>query len=243
MVGFDTVTSLAIIILAALVHASFQLSVSVLTLLSGHALGRQTAHRRLLRMTASFIFGAAVMTILLLTSSSYVLDAVLPGVTPMLLWAISCGAVIGVGISVWFFYYRDEPGTSIWIPRSFARFLDTRSKKTKESAEAFGLGLTSVISELIFVFAPIIIASLVLIRLAPAWQLVGILLYGMISLLPLIIVGMLIGGGHKLSHIQRWRESNKRFLQFAAGSGLFILGFYVYVNQVFVLSISAAGVQ
>jgi hypothetical protein len=34
-----------------------------------------------------------------------------------------------------------------------------------------------------------------------------------------------------LSRIQRWREANKHFLQFAAGSGLLILGFFVYVNE------------
>ena len=43
---------------------------------------------------------------------------------------------------------------------------------------------------------------------------------------------MLIGGGHKLSRIQKWREDNKRFMQFAAGSALLVLGFYMYVNEV-----------
>lgn len=44
-----------------LLMPSFQLSVSVLTLLSGHALGRKTAHARLLRLTGGFIIGAGVM--------------------------------------------------------------------------------------------------------------------------------------------------------------------------------------
>lgn len=243
MSGFDTLTSLAIILLAALVHASFQLSVSVLTLLSGHALGRGAAHHRLLRLTGGFIAGATVMTVLLVSASAFVLSAIFPSVTPMILWAVCCGAVIGVGISVWFFYYRDEHGTSIWIPRGFARHLESRAKYTKDTAEAFSLGLAGVVSELIFLFAPVLVASLVLIRLSPVWQLYGMLLYAVVALMPLLIVGMLIGGGHKLSRIQQWRETNKRFMQFAAGSGLLVLGAYVYVNQVIVAGITAAGGQ
>ena len=88
------------------------------------------------------------------------------------------------------------------------------------------------IGELIFILAPVVISALVLIRLEPLWQLVGIGIYTGISLLSLLIVSGLIGSGHKLSRIQKWREDNKRFLQFTAGSGLLILGFYVYVDQV-----------
>ncbi|MDB5176593.1 MAG: rane protein of unknown function [Candidatus Saccharibacteria bacterium] len=244
MGNFDTISSLAIILLAAVVHASFQLSVSVLTLLSGHALGSKTAHHRLLRLTGGFIAGASVMTVLLLSSLSLILGTVLPSTTPLVLWAICCGAIVGVGISVWLFYYRDNHhGTSLWVPRGFARYLADRSKATKMASETFGLGLTSVIAELIFVFAPIVVASLVLIRLSPDYQLLGILLYSVVSLLPLFVVGALIGSGHKLSHIQRWRESNKRFLQFAAGSGLLVLGAYVYVEQVIVVGVAAMGGQ
>jgi hypothetical protein len=243
MTSFDTFTSFAIVLLAALIHASFQLSISVLTLLSGHALGRKTAHTRLLRLASGFILGATVMTVLLLSTSSFVLNAVLPTTIPVLAWSLCCGAVIGVALSVWFFYYRDEPGTSLWIPRSLARHLGDRTKATKDAGEAFSLGLTSIISEIIFIFAPILVASLALIHLDPQLQLAGVLLYAFVSLLPLFVVGTLIGGGHKLSGIQRWRESNKHFLQFAAGTGLLVLGAYVYVNQVLVVSVAAAGMN
>lgn len=241
MGNLDIFSSFAIILLAALTHASFQLSVSVLTLLSGHALGRKTAHLRLLRLTSGFIVGAGVMTVLLISTIAYVQQAAMPSTTPAIIWAAYSGGVVGVGASVWLFYWRKETGTSLWIPRGFARYLSDRSKATRTSAETFGLGLTSVIGELLFAFAPIAISSLVLIRLSPSLQLLGILLYASVSLLPLLIVGLLIGGGHKLSDIQRWRETNKRFLQFAAGSGLLVLGAFVYVQQVVVTSVSAMG--
>lgn len=242
MGNFDAISSLAIILLAALTHASFQLSVSVLTLLSGHALGRKTAHLRLLRLTGGFILGVGVMTVLLVSSIAYFLLAAMPTATPGVVWAMSSGAAVGVGVSVWLFYWRREPGTLLWIPRNFAQYLANRSKSTKNGVETFGLGLISVIGELLFAFVPVAIASLVLIRLSPDLQLIGILLYAGVSLLPLLVIGLLIGGGHKLSDIQRWRESNKRFMQFAAGGGLLILGAFVYVQQIMATVVSTRGV-
>lgn len=235
------INSLAIVAFAALIHASFQLSVSMLTLLSGHAIGEKTAHAKLLRLTNGFLLGVGVMTMLAISFIAFLFQHAFGSSVPLLAWAIACGLLLGLGIAVWSFYYRREPGTSLWLPRAVARYLSQRTKATKHSAEAFGLGLTSVIGELIFIVAPMVISALVLIRLEPVWQLAGVGLYTGISLLSLLIVGGLIGSGHKLSRIQKWREDNKRFLQFAAGSGLLVLGFYVYVDQVVSVTAFAAG--
>ncbi len=235
------IDSFAIIALAALIHASFQLSVSMLTLLGGHAIGKKAAHATLLRLTGGFSFGVAVMTMLLVTFTAFVFTRSFGSSVPPLAWAISCGLLLGLGIAVWTFYYRREKGTSLWLPRSMARYLAERTKATTQTTEAFGLGLTSVIAELIFILAPIVISALVLIQMEPQWQLAGVGLYTFVSLLSLLIVQGLIGSGHKLSRIQKWREDNKRFLQFAAGSGLIILGFYVYVDQVLSATAFAQG--
>jgi hypothetical protein len=235
------ISSFAIIAFAALIHASFQLSVSVLTLLSGHAIGAKTKHTKLLRLTGGFVLGVTVMTMLLLTFSAFLLQHFFGNQVPLLAWAVCCGLLLGLGVAVWAFYYRKEKGTSLWLPRGFARYLSDRTKATKQSTEAFSLGLSSVIAELLFILAPILISALVLITLEPLWQLAGIALYTFVSLLSLLVVNALIGSGHKLSHIQKWREDNKRFLQFIAGSCLVVLGFYVYVDQVMSVTALAYG--
>jgi hypothetical protein len=232
------IASFAIIAFAALIHASFQLSVSMLTLLSGHAIGRRTAHHKLLQFACSFITGIAFMVLLLVSFGALVLQRTLPHGIPILVWAIAAGLLIGLGVAVWVFYYRHEKGTGLWLPRGIARYLADRTKATKSNAEAFGLGLSSSVGELIFTLAPMFIAALVLIQLEPAWQLIGIALYTLISLGSLLIVYVLIGGGHKLSQIQKWRERNKRFLQFAAGAGLLVLGFYIYVEKVIAIIVA-----
>jgi len=228
----DIVTSLAIVTLAALVHASFQLSVSVLTLLRSHSLGARRSKARTLRLTTSFVIGAGVMTILLLAFFSLVLSQLFGSDEPHLVWAIACGLLAGVGIAVWAFYYRREKGTALWIPRTFARHLTNRSKATKDASEAFSLGLTSVFSELLFIAAPLLISALVLIQLPAPWQLVGIVIYSAVSLLTLVSMWVLASAGHPLSELQKWREANKYFLQFTAGGALIVLGFFVYVSKI-----------
>lgn len=229
----DTAIILATIAFAAFSHASFQLSTSVLTLMSGHALGRKSSHLKLMKLVASFILGAGFTVMLLLATLSFVLDRLLEGTVPALFWAITTGLTIGVGLSVWLFYYRrSKSGTALWVPRSFARFLNNRTKNTSHTAEAFSLGFAGIVSELLFTFAPLVITSLLLLRLDPLWQIFGLVLYAGVAVLPLLIVGVMVGGGHRLSSIQKWRETNKRFLQFIAGGILIVLGAFVYVDYV-----------
>ena len=221
----------AILAFAALMHASFQLSVSVLTLLSGHSLSAKRSHRRTLQLTTAFILGSVFMTILLLATMSLIINLYVRPESLSLWWTVSTSIAIVIGLAVWLFYYRPE-GTSLWVPRGFAEYLIKRTRATKQRAEAFALGTTRVSSELLFTIAPMFMAALALVSLPANEQLIGIGLYAIISLAPLIVVWMLLGGGHSISEIQRWRETNKRFLQVIAGGGLIILGFFVFVYEV-----------
>ena len=236
------IIALSIVCLAALIHASFQLSISTLTLMSGHSLGHGRSHMRLVSLLSGFTAGAATMTTLLVCTLGLLLSyLVSPGQVPPVLWAASCGMLFGVGLAVWLFYYRKGKGTMLWLPRQTADFLAGRSKKTKNTGEAFALGLASVFGELLFIAAPLLVSVLIMLPLAPSVQLLGILLYVCISMSSLLIVATLVSGGHKLSEIQRWREANKTFLQFTAGSALFVLGFYLYVNEVLTIPLAAGG--
>lgn len=229
----DLLTSVAIIVFAALIHASFQLSVSMFTLLSSHAIGRKTSQMRLLDLSASFVLGVMVMTLLVLSFLVLLGLSLWGGAdAPLLAYAVASGLAIGVGVAVWAFYFRRRPGTTLWLPASFTRFLTDRIKATRLSPEAFSLGLVSVLAELIFVIAPLVCASLVMIRLGSPYLLVALLGYVLISVAPLVIVVMRVNAGRRLSDIQRWREANKRFLQFIAGSALIALGAYLYVSEV-----------
>jgi len=201
-------------------------------LLSGHSLGKKQTNIKIMRRTTSFVIGASIMTLLLLSSTSTLLLGIFGYNTPQIVWSIVCGLSVGVAVSIWLFYYKHEKGTTIWIPRGIANYLNQRTKLTDSSAEAFGLGLSSVIAEILFIIAPLLMSALVLVQLSPEWQLLGLFVYVIVSMLPLIFVWSLVGGGHSLGKIQKWREDNKHFLQFIAGTGLIVLAGFVYVNEI-----------
>lgn len=232
---------LIIVAVAALIHASFQLSISMQTLLSGHAIGARRSQAALVRLSGSFALGVLTMTTLCLSFATYLTQTLVGETIPLFVWSVICGLVIGLAIAVWSLYYRREAGTTLWIPRGVARYLTSRTKATKTSPEAFSLGLSSVVAELLFIATPVVLGGLALTQLAPNLQLLGLILYVIIATFPLLIVTALVSGGHKLSSIQRWREANKNFLQFAASAGLLILGFYVYVDQITAASVYAVG--
>ncbi len=230
----NTLDAFIIIIAAALIHASFQLSVSVLTLLSGHTIGKKRSHAKLLRLVSSFIAGTVAMTLLAISFVALVTISLSHGVNklPTIVWVISCGMLIGLGVAVWAFYYRKGKGTALWLPLPLAAHLTERTKATQRSAEAFSLGLVSIVAEIPFVIGPMLVTALTLTQLEPALQLLGLATYAIVAGLPLITIGILVLGGHPLSRIQKWREENKAFLQFSSGAILMLLGFYLYVSQV-----------
>ena len=227
-------TSLILIIfLAALIHAGFQLSVSTLSLMSGHAITKNKSQARLMTLMTAFIFGAVTMTILMLSTIAFLIELALQGgISYELIWAISVGLSFTVGVAVWIFYYnREENGTSLWLPRSLASYITRRTKRTKNSGEAFTLGLVSVLAEFLFISTPLIIVALAILQLTPALQLGSLFIYTLVSSASLVIVWSMVGSGHSLSKIQHWRENNKRFLQFISGAALIVLGLFIYVNE------------
>lgn len=223
----------AIILLAAAIHASFQLSVSMLTVMSGHALGRKKAHKRVLSMISGFVLGSMTMIALTVSFFALLIQNLAPNGLPSLVWAALSGLTIGVGIAVWAFYYkRRDNGTVLWVPRQMARYLSGRARATKLAPEAFGLGLSSIVGELLFGIAPMLVTAALLAELSTPLQLAGLVLYTVVVSLPLFVITLVVGGGRTLARVQYWRERNKRFLQFAAGSALVILGGYIYVDVI-----------
>lgn len=228
------ISSLAIIVFSGIIHACFQLSVSMLTLLSGHSLGRKTAHRRILRLMNSYIFGVFTISFALVSALAYYLTISIQhsNKTEQMVAALATGLMVGLGIATWAFYYRRGQGTSLWLPRGFAKYLTDRSKATKSSFESFGLGMTSVVAEILFIAGPMMAAAMAIVTMPGLWwQLAGVAVYVLVSLLPLLIVYVMVGGGHKITRIQAWREKNKRFIQFVAGASLIILSAYIFVDR------------
>ncbi|MEO5949207.1 MAG: hypothetical protein ABIP74_02290 [Candidatus Saccharimonas sp.] len=239
----DYATPLGIIALAALVHASFQLGVSMMTLLGGHSLSAKHSASRTLGLVTCFFWGAFVMTMLIVSCIAYIITKLWVDGLPAWPWIIASSLLLGIGIVIWAVYYRrGREGTELWLPRAMARFLAGRTKATKDGAEAFSLGLTSVLTEFVFVIPPAIACALAVTTLPVQWQFPALVLYTLIASFGLGLVVVLIGSGRRISTIQRWRETHKRFLQFVAGGGFIVLGAFIYVSYALLPTVTFTGV-
>lgn len=220
-----------VIAFAGLLHASFQLGIALLTMLSGHSLGSHRSFRKLMRLNVAYLAGASTITVLLFAGLAY-LALLIIGQNIQYAWFVVAVLNMAIGLSVMIFYYRRSKGTGLWIPASMAKYLNNRVKKTDRSAEAFTLGAGSVLAELPFLIGPLGLAVLYTLQLDGAdMQMISMAIYCLIALSPLILIVSMVGAGHKISKIQKWREDNKLFLQYCAGSGLVILGAFVFVDR------------
>ena len=115
----------------------------------------------------SFILGVFLLTGLLTTTIVYYASILIDhtAAAERLIAAIVCGLMVGLGVATWAFYYRRGEGTALWLPRGFAHYLTKRSKATRGSAEAFALGMASIIAEIVFIIGPVLAASLAIVTL------------------------------------------------------------------------------
>lgn len=223
----ETAPLLIILFGAVFVHACFQLSVSVLTRLSSHTIGRGKSPKELLKLSLCYILGVVVAT-----------ASVLLAVSAKFTWLSTCDVrwptfvVIGLlpvfGLLVIAFYYRRDRGTRLWLPRPFIDYLMARAKKTHSGIEAAMLGVATVVGEIPFIVAPVSIIGLWISSAAPVdhWLTYSIV-YALVVSLPLVFLAAYLSSGHKISAVQNWRERNKSFLQWTSGIALILLDIYL----------------
>ncbi|MEO5499495.1 MAG: hypothetical protein ABIR46_03280 [Candidatus Saccharimonadales bacterium] len=227
---FDASPFLLILVGAVFVHACFQLSVSVLTLLNSHTIGRRLANSMLLSLNFWYVLGVGVM-IALLQLTAISLERLAMDRNPMLATIVSLSVLPLVALMVVLFYYRQGRGTQLWLPRKATEYITSRAKKTKSGVEAFSLGMTTVVAELPFVVAPLAIIAFVFNGFsADKW--LGLSVgYALAVCVPLVFVSFYISSGHKVSAVQRWREESKTYLKWTSAAALLLLTIYITVLQ------------
>lgn len=220
------------LVVAALVQASLGLGVSVLTLLSGTALARRKPKPNSTTLTVGFVFGSVLMTKLLLIGAiCFALLFFWIG-AELIWWSLAAAAVV-LGLAILLFYYRkDDKGTRLWLPRSVAEYIYARTKKTKTISGSALLGVESVGLELPLSIVPLLITGYILAGASTVNQYVGIGIYVLIASLPIIALAISYAVGRKVGAIQRWRERNKKFMQFSTGILLVVLGIYLLTYKI-----------
>lgn len=216
---------------AIFVHVCFQLSVSTLTLLSSHTIGRRLPNHRLLSLSFWYILGVAV-TVALLQAGFIVLERYVVEQSSLSALLVSLSLIPVVSLLVVLFYYRRGRGTQLWLPRPAAEFITGRAKKTRSSVESFSLGTLTAFAELPFAVAPLAITAYVFQAVDPEHWLGLSAMYAVAVVAPLVFVAFYLSSGHKISSVQRWREQAKDYLKWTSAITLLLLTVYIAVLQI-----------
>jgi len=220
----------AVVFLAALSHAFFQLDVGSLLLLY-HSSQKKHILKKTRALASSFIFGVLTMILLLLLATAFLLLS-FGGFLKVPELSVLVGFLFAISLIIFTIYYRVGHSTELWFPRAFARFINSRAEKTSSRVEAFSLGLLTSFAEIPFLIILFILAADSFLRLCPCLQILAILLYLFIATLPLLFVRLFVRRGKTVADIQRWRVNNKTFLRFLGGVGFIVLALFIFAFKI-----------
>lgn len=145
----ETVIPVSTIILAAIIHASLQISLGCLLLLY-HASRGKHIRKKTRGLVRSYVAGIGILSFLGVCAMCYVILNIWSGPLGVEWLLIIVGILALLTLLMWLFYYRWGKGSELWIPRVVARFIDGRAKATNNRVEAFSLGLLTCFAELPF---------------------------------------------------------------------------------------------
>lgn len=219
-----------LLLVLAMVHSAFQLGISVLTLMSTHVLGRGKKAVRIRPMIATYGAVSILLTFCIMLIVIFGEILLLPPRSQATVWLILALITFAVGSIVMLRYHKPGKGTRLWIAGPIVRYFINRAERARSPLQSAKLASTAIITELPLTLVIFASSALVIIELLPAdYYLTAIILYSLVVMLPLSIIATMIASGHKVSTIQRWRESNKYFIQYIAAFGLYGAGLYILV--------------
>lgn len=217
--------SLGIVFLAMLIQCFFQLSPSIFTIFYHHASGKSST-KKADGLSLYYILGAEIFTFVFffltfmfmsyaVPSSNFISNAILP-------WVLA-GIFIALSLISVFFYFRKGSGTALFISRRLADKIFKNTKKVENASDAFILGFTSSIPELIFSIPLFIATSYSLLTVSSLLRIFLIFAYVIVSIIPLFVYYSFFHAGYNLAEIERRRVKNKTFYRFVISLGFLIL--------------------
>lgn len=221
------------VFLAAVVHATLQLELGTLLLLYHASLGKHV-RKKTRRLVSSYIAGIGTLVFLSLATAGFILDRYFEKALYAEELLIVVGMLVALAVAAWLFYYRIGKSTELWLPRTVAKFIDKRAKMTNSNTEAFSLGMLTSFAEMPFTLVLLVVAANGILKLPMLYQLLALVLYTLITIIPPAILRLSIRKGQTVVSVQRWRVKHKTFFRLLTGAGFVALGFFVFAFEVLV---------
>lgn len=219
------------VILAALVHASLQVQLGALLLLYHASLGKHV-RKKTKTIVSSYIAGIGTLVFLGVAATCFLFDRYFGKALYPEEIVIVVSMLIAIAVIVWGFYYKRGKSTELWLPRSVARYIDKRAKQTESNTEAFSLGVLTSLAEMPFTLVLMVVAANSILKLPALWQLISVVIYTVIAILPPIILRLAVRHGESIANIQRWRVKHKMFMRIISGVGFLVLGLFLFAFEV-----------
>ena len=219
------------VFLAAVIHATLQLSLGALLLLYHASLGKHV-RKKTRFLVDSYISGMGMLVFLGVAATIFILDRYFEKPLYIEELIIGVGMLVALAIAAWFFYYRRGKSTELWLPRSVARFIDKRAKTTNSNTEAFSLGVLKSLAEMPFTIVLFVVAANSILVLPHLYQILAVAMYTMITIIPPVALRLAIRKGQTVVDIQRWRVKHKMFFRLLTGIGFLALGFFLFTFEV-----------
>lgn len=215
------------LVLVAIFMMTSQLELSIAALMSGHSLGQQTSRRRLNQMLNQFTVGFVLITWLLFASIGLVVTNFyfpLQWLSNGLLWPI-LAALLALQVAIMVLLQICRPKLPHpWLTQDMRTFLTKRATKTKSPAEAFSLGVTSLLASLGVLILPLTIAAAATMWYLPGFLLVTTtILFSLVVGLPLVIVQLFVLNDTPISTVQRFTIKHRRFFQLVRTVSLLLI--------------------
>jgi len=221
------------VFLAAVIHATLQLSLGALLLLYHASLGKHV-RKKTRFLVDSYISGLGTLVFLSLGAIIFILDRYFGKPLYIEELVVVVGMLVALAIAAWFVYYRRGKSTELWLPRSVARFIDKRAKLTNSNTEAFSLGLLTSLAEMPFTLVLFVVAANSTMVLPPMYQILAVAMYTLITIIPPVVLRFAIRKGQTVVSIQRWRVKHKTFFRLLTGVGFLVLAFFLFTFEVLV---------
>ncbi len=218
---------IATVILAGITQASLQLGLGGLILLYHNSLGRHR-RRKTRYLAKNYIIGSCAITFLMVCALCFLIGNFFSGALATEWLVICVGIMVASGLIMLLLYYRKgRKSTELWLPKSITRFIQRKARTTNDGIEAFSLGLLSSFAEMPFSLAIYFVVANCVLNMSAGWQVFAIVLYTILTAVPLVILKIFIKNGRNAVEAQKWRVNNKVFSKLFSGSAFMILAMFI----------------
>ena len=230
--------SVIIVFLIMLIQVFLQLGPGIFAIFYHNSLGKVSSKKADDR-ALSFIIGtelcaSAAILIVYLTTAFFV--ARVNGNHSIFIY-IMAGICIVEAIFTFFNYYKlgkkYKNTTRLFLPGHLSKNLIAHSEHAKNRSDTIVLGIVSYALELIFALPLLVILSYMILKISPDFSYLYIIIYIIVSTLPLFLVRIFYRTGHNLVSIEKFRLKLKPFVRIIIPGSFLIISLILILTEIF----------